>query len=93
MRQKSLTSSFSESRLTARKGQAHWSIVEWKGKGCGKMWKLRSCPKCHGDVFLEKDISGWYERCLQCGYNRDMIPMVEVKKSLSSKKKEPVLQR
>ena len=57
------------------------------------MWRLKGCPKCHGDVFLEKDINGWYERCLQCGYNRDTIPLVEIKEQVSGRKKEPVLQR
>ena len=57
------------------------------------MWKLRGCPKCGGDVFLEKDTSGWYERCLQCGYNRDMGVVFEVKPQSSGKKKEPVMQR
>jgi ribosomal protein S27AE len=55
------------------------------------MWRLRGCPKCGGDVFLEKDISGWYERCLQCGYNRDMLTVVEVKQQPTGKKKEPAL--
>jgi hypothetical protein len=57
------------------------------------MWRLKGCPKCHGDVFLEKDITGWYERCLQCGYNRDMITLVEIKEQVSSRKKDPVPQR
>ena len=43
------------------------------------MWVLKGCPKCHGDIFMEKDTAGWYEKCLQCGYNRDMEVMVEVK--------------
>lgn len=57
------------------------------------MWKLKGCPKCNGDIFLEKDVSGWYERCLQCGYNRDMLSVVEVREPSSGKKKELVLQR
>jgi len=57
------------------------------------MWKLKGCPKCGGDVFLEKDPSGWYERCLQCGYNRDMVVVFEAKQQPAGKKKEPVLQR
>ncbi len=57
------------------------------------MWKLKGCPKCNGDIFLEKDVSGWYERCLQCGYNRDMLSVVEVRELSSGKKKELVLQR
>jgi hypothetical protein len=49
------------------------------------MWRLKGCPKCKGDIFLEKDIDGWYERCLQCGYNQDLETIVEVKaKGVSS---------
>ena len=61
--------------------------------GDGGMWKLKSCPRCNGDVFLEEDISGWYLRCLQCGYNRDLKDIVRVNKGTPGKKKEPVLQR
>ena len=31
-------------------------------------WKYRSCPRCSGDVYVEKDYEETYERCLQCGY-------------------------
>jgi len=31
-------------------------------------WKLKSCPRCSGDIYVEKDNEGCYERCLQCGY-------------------------
>ncbi len=55
------------------------------------MWRLKSCPKCKGDIFLEKDYSGWYERCLQCGYNRDLKCVVEVKKQPSGREKELAL--
>jgi len=24
------------------------------------------CPRCGGNVFVYKDIHGWYEQCLQC---------------------------
>ena len=47
------------------------------------MWKLKCCPKCKGDVFLEKDQFGWYEQCLQCGYLKDLDTIYEVKNSES----------
>ena len=31
------------------------------------MFKLRGCPKCHGDLFLGEDIYGAYLNCVQCG--------------------------
>jgi len=68
------------------------STKDAKGGDAG-MWRLKSCPRCDGDVFLERDISGWYERCLQCGYNRDLGAVFEVKKEQSCRKKEPALQR
>ena len=40
-------------------------------------WKLRNCPRCQGDLFLDKDNDGWYEQCLQCGYRRAMKPIAE----------------
>jgi hypothetical protein len=45
------------------------------------MWKLRNCPRCQGDLFLDKDLYGWYEQCLQCGYRREMRAIAEVKKA------------
>jgi hypothetical protein len=41
-------------------------------------WRLRSCPRCGGDIFVEKDLSGWwYETCLQCGYRRELKGLEE----------------
>jgi len=31
-------------------------------------WKLKSCPRCGGDIFTDRDYYGWYEQCLQCSY-------------------------
>ena len=37
------------------------------------MLYLKSCPKCHGDMFLEKDSYGAYRQCLQCGLMKDLV--------------------
>jgi hypothetical protein len=34
------------------------------------MLRLKSCPRCRGDVIVDRDFDGWYEQCLQCGYQR-----------------------
>lgn len=31
------------------------------------MW-LKACPRCRGDIYLEKDIFESYMKCLQCGH-------------------------
>ena len=30
------------------------------------------CPKCGGNLYLDKDHYGWYEQCLQCSFTRDL---------------------
>ncbi len=36
-------------------------------------WKLKSCPRCGGDLLIEKDLFyGWYEKCFQCSFSRDL---------------------
>ncbi len=41
-------------------------------------WKLRSCPRCGGDIYIDRDWHVWYEQCLQCGYLNDMPDEVKV---------------
>ncbi|UCB42715.1 MAG: hypothetical protein JSV77_09720 [Dehalococcoidales bacterium] len=35
-------------------------------------WKFKNCPRCTGDMFIERDVDGLIERCLLCGYSRDI---------------------
>jgi hypothetical protein len=32
------------------------------------MWRLKSCPRCGGDMYIERNLDGWEEQCLQCSY-------------------------
>ncbi len=41
------------------------------------LWKFKCCPRCQGDVFLDKDIDGWYEKCLQCSYEHELKTLAE----------------
>ncbi|RJQ37641.1 MAG: hypothetical protein C4555_06025 [Dehalococcoidia bacterium] len=38
--------------------------------------RLKSCPKCGGDVRIDRDEYGWFEQCIQCGYERDLETIV-----------------
>jgi hypothetical protein len=31
-------------------------------------WKLKDCPRCSGDLFLDAEEDGWLGHCLQCGF-------------------------
>jgi hypothetical protein len=51
------------------------------------MFRFKSCPRCKGDVLVDRDYYGWYEQCLQCGYQRDLKDMVEVQQQLTQEAK------
>jgi hypothetical protein len=46
----------------------------------GKTDTTRRCPKCGGNLYMDKDYHGWYEQCLQCAYMRDLKVIYEDKK-------------
>lgn len=31
------------------------------------------CPKCGGNIYVDNDIEGWYEECLQCGHTTELM--------------------
>ena len=35
-------------------------------------WKLKACARCGGDLFIDRDMDGWFEQCLQCSYRREL---------------------
>ena len=53
------------------------------------MWKLKSCPRCGGDIFIAKDIDGWYEQCLQCSHRRELKNLAEFEKQSTPAKEMP----
>ena len=36
------------------------------------MLYLRACPRCHGEMYANRDMYGPYKECLQCGYMVDL---------------------
>ncbi len=50
-------------------------------------WRLRSCPRCGGDLFVENDVDRrWLEQCLQCAYHREANSLGELYQFSSEKK-------
>ena len=41
--------------------------------------RFKSCPRCKGNVIIDRDQYGWYEQCIQCGYISDLKNMAEVR--------------
>ncbi|MFC1871338.1 hypothetical protein ACFLYF_02935 [Chloroflexota bacterium] len=40
-------------------------------------WRVKGCPRCGGDMFLETGMEGWFWDCLLCGF-RDEVSEVEL---------------
>ena len=36
------------------------------------MFYFKACPKCKGDMYLERDAYGEYRKCLQCGQIQEL---------------------
>ena len=41
------------------------------------------CPKCGGNVFVGRDLHGWYEQCLQCSRVWYLDSIVELRDKAS----------
>ena len=51
-------------------------------------WKLRSCPRCDGDMFTDTDLYGRFEQCLQCGYAHYLMKTVQTGQRAYNEKEE-----
>ncbi|MEE9399939.1 MAG: hypothetical protein V3V23_06690 [Dehalococcoidales bacterium] len=52
------------------------------------IWKFKSCPRCGGDIFIDRELGDWYAQCLQCGYLYSMPGKVKVDQHHDAKNKE-----
>ena len=43
------------------------------------MERWKRCPKCRGNVIVDRDEYGWYELCIMCGNMGDLEDMVLAK--------------
>jgi DNA-directed RNA polymerase subunit M/transcription elongation factor TFIIS len=43
-----------------------------RGEEMGNLKTVGRCPKCGGNLYLDRDYNGWYEQCLQCAYMKDL---------------------
>lgn len=47
-------------------------------------WKVKSCPRCGGDMFVERDFDFWYEQCLQCSYRVELRNLDRLKEPITT---------
>ncbi len=36
------------------------------------VWKLKSCERCGGDLYIDRDVDSWFSQCLQCSHWREL---------------------
>jgi ribosomal protein S27AE len=51
-------------------------------------WKSKGCPKCGGNVFIDRDLDCWYEQCLQCSYRKELESVFKYKRKSSPAREE-----
>jgi len=55
------------------------------------MRKFSRCPRCGGNMFLERDLDSLYEECLQCSCRREVMKITRrVSSHLAGIEAEPV---
>ena len=37
------------------------------------MFWFRQCPRCSGDIYMDRNQYGPYITCIQCGFSRDVL--------------------
>ena len=47
-------------------------------------WRLKSCPRCGSDMYIDKDFDNWYEQCLMCSYRIDLQRITGLNQSLTA---------
>ncbi|MEK6706778.1 MAG: hypothetical protein AABZ06_13425 [Bdellovibrionota bacterium] len=47
-------------------------------------WKSKACPRCGGDMFVDRDLDSWYEQCLQCSYRMELKPLAAIKEPVNA---------
>jgi hypothetical protein len=46
-----------------------------------ELWKLNSCPKCKGALFIDRDNYGKYLTCSSCGWCKDLAESSQLPRS------------
>jgi ribosomal protein S27AE len=55
------------------------------------MWEFKKCPRCRGDIFMDEDTDRSYEKCLQCGYEREISRVANTGKKLRPEKEKTMV--
>ena len=57
------------------------------------MWRTKSCPRCGGDLFIDRDLDNWYEQYLICAYHHELKNITELQEPTVQAGKKTALAR
>ena len=43
-------------------------MSDYSEEGVREMFWFKACPKCHGDLYSDRDVYGSYVACFQCSH-------------------------
>jgi len=66
-------------------------IASIEVKGGAEMWNFKKCSRSRGDVYIEEDPDRCFEKCLQCGYERELERVAVSRFDKSDKEDSQVL--
>ena len=49
-----------------------WNEIHMKtalSRLSGRIQRLTICPRCGGNLVLDRDLDGYFKRCIQCSFN------------------------
>ena len=52
-------------------------------------FKINGCPRCGGTLFIDRDMDGWYEQCLNCSYRSELKVSVSSSPKVTTKNNPP----
>jgi DNA-directed RNA polymerase subunit RPC12/RpoP len=48
-------------------------------------WQANRCPRCGGRLFIDNDMDGWYEQCINCSYRNELKEAVGLARVANTK--------
>jgi DNA-directed RNA polymerase subunit RPC12/RpoP len=48
-------------------------------------WKISGCTRCGGSLFVDRDMDGWYEQCINCSYRNELKVAVDSALKIAAK--------
>jgi hypothetical protein len=52
------------------------------------IWKYDMCSQCGGDLYITRDMDGWYEKCIHCSYRHSLRTADDFAKALTHKEED-----